>query len=136
MYTRQPSTPRRTGPGFWLLELMIAVAVIGLLAAIAVPLYREYTGTTRDSVLLNQINSMVVFQEDTRMRTGAYGAGEYDAARGIDTLTAAIGWAPSADDGRSYAVTADAGRTWTATATDASGRSLCRVFPSGDACPP
>lgn len=121
--------------GFTLVELLVAVAVVALLAAIAVPVYRDYAGTSRDSVLLNQINAMVVFQEDTRLRTGRYGAGEYDGARGVNTLRASIGWAPAADDGRTYAVTADAGTSWTVTATDASGRSLCRVFPGGEECP-
>ena len=130
--------PPRVWPGaggFTLVELLVAVAVVALLAAIAVPVYRDYTATSRDSVLLNQMNAMAVFQEDTRLRTGRYGAGEYDGARGVNTLRTAIGWAPAADDGRTYAVTADAGTSWTVTATDASGRSLCRVFPGGEECP-
>ena len=88
--------------GFTLVELLVAVAVVALLAAIAVPVYRDYTATSRDSVLLNQINAMAVFQEDTRLRTGRYGAGEYDGARGVNTLRTSIGWAPAADDGRTY----------------------------------
>ena len=121
--------------GFSLVELLIAVAVVGLLAAVAVPLYRDYTATARDSVLIKQINAMAVFQEDTRLRTGAYGGGVYDRGRGIDTLTATIGWTPSADDGIAYAVTADAGRGWTVTATDAGGQSVCRAFPARQPCP-
>ena len=121
--------------GFSLVELLVAVAVVALLAAIAVPVYRDYTATARDGVLLNQVNSMVVFQEDTRLRTGQYGAGEYDGGRGVNTLRNAIGWAPATDDGRTYAVTADAGRSWTVTATDRSGRRLCRVFPADVECP-
>ena len=121
--------------GFTLVELLVAVAVVALLAAIAVPVYRDYTATSRDSVLLNQINAMAVFQEDTRLRTGRYGAGEYDGARGVNTLRTSIGWAPTADDGRTYAVTADAGASWTVTATDPTGRSVCRVFPAGEECP-
>ena len=127
--------PRKHLAAFSLVELLVAVAVVALLAAIAVPVYRGYTATARDSVLLNQVNSMVVFQEDTRLRTGRYGAGEYDGARGVNTLRTAIGWAPARDDGRTYAVTADAGRSWTVTATDPSGRRLCRVFPADEECP-
>ncbi len=120
--------------GFSLLELLIAFAVVAVLAAVALPLYRDYTATARDSALLNQINSMAVFQEDTRLRTGAYGAGEYDRGRGITTLTTAIGWEPSTDDGRVFAVTAYGGDRWTVTATDATGRRLCRVYPAGEEC--
>lgn len=132
---KRPARIRPSVDGFTLVELLVAVAVVALLAAIAVPVYRDYTATSRDSVLLNQINAMAVFQEDTRLRTGRYGAGEYDGARGVNTLRTSIGWAPAADDGRTYAVTADAGTSWTVTATDASGRSLCRVFPGGEECP-
>ena len=132
---KRPARIRPSVDGFTLVELLVAVVVVALLAAIAVPVYRDYTATSRDSVLLNQINAMAVFQEDTRLRTGRYGAGEYDGARGVNTLRTSIGWAPAADDGRTYAVTADAGTSWTVTATDASGRSLCRVFPGGEECP-
>ena len=131
----RPTRVRHRLAGFSLVELLVAVAVVALLAAIAVPVYRDYTGTARDSVLLNQINSMVVFQEDTRMRTGRYGAGVYDGDRGVNTLRTAIGWTPATDDGRTYSVTSDAGRSWTVTATDASGRRLCRVFPADEECP-
>lgn len=129
----QPALPPRCA-GFSLLELLVVVAVIVAVAAIAIPAYRGYVATARDGALLNRMTSMAVFQEDTRLRTGAYGAGVYDAANGLDTLKTAIGWQPG-EDATIYRVVANGGTNWTVTATDASGRSLCRIFPAGDECP-
>ncbi len=120
--------------GFSLLELLIALALIAVIAAIAVPVYRDYIGTARDAALVRQLTAMEVFQEDRKLRTGAYGVGTYDAAKGIATLATAIGWRPSSDDGVVYVVTAKAGESWTATATDSTGRAICRVFPGGRPC--
>lgn len=125
---------RRT-PGFSLMELLVVVAVIAALTAIAVPAYRAHVTTARDSALLNAMTTMSVFQEDFKLRTGAYGTGRFDAAAGDTTLTDAIGWRPSAPDGTVFVVTAAGDASWSVTATSASGRRLCRIFPSRKPCP-
>lgn len=127
-------TERQTSTGFSLLELLIVLAIIAVVAAIAVPVYRDYVATARDAALVRQVSTIEVFQEDFKLRTGAYGAGRYDAANGIATLTNAIDWAPSSDDGTVYEVTANRGESWTARATDSAGRTICRVFPGGRPC--
>ena len=106
-----------------------------MVAAIAVPVYRDYVATARDAALVRQLATIEVFQEDFKLRTGTYGAGSYDAASSIATLTAAIDWKPSSDDGVVYEVAANGGDGWTATATDSTGRTICRVFPGGTPCP-
>ena len=125
---------RRRSTAFSLLELLIALAVIAGLAAIAVPVYRGYVDTARDAALARRVAAIVVFQEDFKLRTGAYGAGRHDAEKGFATLTAAIDWKPSGDDGAVYEVTANRGESWTARVTDATGRTICRVFPGGRPC--
>ncbi len=116
------------------MELLIAVAVIAVIAAVAVPAYRDYVATARDAALVRQVTTIEIFQEDFKLRTGSYGAGSYDAGNGIATLTAAIDWKPSSDDGIVYEVTANRGESWTAIATDSTGRTICRLFPGGRPC--
>ena len=126
--------PARCWTGFTLLELLVALAIVAIVAAVAVPWYRDYMATARDGALGKRIAAMAIFQEETRLRTGSYGAGSWDPAAGEESLAAAIGWQPATDDGTTFTVTAAAG-AWTVTATDASGASLCRVLPANNPCP-
>ncbi len=126
----RPSAPR----GVSLIELMIAIAILATLAAIALPAYRDHVETAAAGVLVQDIATMELFQEDTRLRTGSYGDGSWDPGAGDTSLEDAIGWAPGNSDGTVYVVDAMDGDSYRVTARDRTGRAVCRVMPAREPC--
>ena len=120
--------------GFSLVELMVAIAILGVIAAIAAPLYRGYVESAATGALVNNIATMDVFQEDVMLRTGAYAEGTYDAGAGKTSLTDATGWRPQSDTGAVYVVNEATVSSYRVTATDAEGRRVCRIMPARTPC--
>lgn len=82
--------------GFSLIELMIAVGIIGIVASLALPAYQGYLETAREGTMLKNMETIRLFEEEARLSTGSYIAGAYDPldpddAAGLKTL---IGWSP------------------------------------------
>lgn len=120
--------------GFSLLELMIAVAIVGIIAAVAIPIYSNYISDAETGVLRSNIDSIRLFQEDFRLRRGAYASGNYEF--GVDTsITDAIGWSPQENDGTTYSVVlVNGGASYQVTATNANGTTVCRQLPENVDC--
>ena len=118
--------------GFTLIELIIAVAIIGILAAVALPMYSGYVDTARRSVMNDNITSIRLFEEDYKLETGSYFAGDHDPADPDATtgLKVNIGWSPGAATDRiKYEVTlVGDGFSVTATHLDFDNTVVTRAF--------
>ncbi len=94
--------------GFTLIELMIVVAIIGILAAIALPAYQDYTARSQMSEALSLASGLKVQVADVYADTGAL-AGIDSGASGIpvaNTVTGKYVTGVAVDDG---AITATVG---------------------------
>jgi prepilin-type N-terminal cleavage/methylation domain-containing protein len=126
--------------GVTLIELLIAIAVVGVLASIAWPTYQGYVSSSRESAMLQVMQSVKIYEEDRRVRLGEYVEGAYDPSNPSVSggLATTLGWNPAdpdpdisilavcATDGS--APECARGSAIEITATHTQGESICRSY--------
>jgi len=120
----------RRNSGFTLIELMIVIALIAIISAIAMPMYNQYIDTGEEGVLVQNISTIEIFQEDFRLRNGAYAVDLADIA----AIEAAIGWRPQGDDGYTYSIADSDGTIYQVTGNNETGDTICIEFPAKTRC--
>ena len=75
---------KRAQQGFTLIELMIVVAIIGILAAVAIPAYRDYTIKARVSNVVSATNAVKTAMAECLQSNGALASCDTAAELGIN----------------------------------------------------
>ena len=91
--------------GYTLIELMVSVAIIGILAGIAVPVYNSYISLSASSAGTENVATLRLFQENYRLEMDTYLAGTHTAGAASSVLTTNLNWDPDDNDKYTYTVT-------------------------------
>jgi prepilin-type N-terminal cleavage/methylation domain-containing protein len=102
--------------GVTLIELMITLAIIGVIAAIAVPMYTDYIETAQRAAMKTNIQSIEFMMDSFNSGEGDYPRADGDYLVGADLLSF-LEWAPSASDQSTYVVSDVTAAGYTVTAS-------------------
>lgn len=104
--------------GFTLIELMIVIAILGIIATIALPAYVGYIKTARMSEASNSLAALRLAEEEYFLENNTYFDGTDTAT--VESNSAGLWKAAKGSNGLinfNYVVTKPTSSTWAATAT-------------------
>lgn len=108
--------------GFTLIELLITMAILGILAAIAIPAYNGYITTARMSEAQNNLAALRLAEEEFFLENNEYFEGATTGA--IETDSDNLWTATKGSDGFNFDYVVTLSNGWTAKATGKNGTSV------------